>query len=76
MLSSQNQKHRWLISLSKFLRAKPLILSIYVLPEFFRLARHTTVNLDTVSKCQDLLNAELKKSSRLDIRKEDFYHPI
>ena len=43
---------------------------------FFHLARHTTVNLDTVSKCQELLNTELKKSSRLDIRKEVLYHPI
>ena len=76
LLSSQFQKHRGLISLSKSLRAKSLTLSVYVLPKFFHLARHTTVNLDTVSKCQELLNTELKKSSRLDIRKEVLYHPI
>ena len=40
------------------------------------MARHTPVNLDTVSKCQELLNTELKKSSRLDIKKEVLYHPI
>ena len=40
------------------------------------MARHTTVNMDTVSKCQELLKAELKKISRLDIRKEVLYHPI
>ena len=71
-LSFQIQKHRGLVSLSISLRAK----SVYVLPEFFHLARHTTVNLDTVSKCQELLNTELQKSSRLDIRKEFLYHPI
>ena len=49
---------------------------VYVFPKFFQLARHTTVNLDTVSKCQEILNAELKKSSSLDIRKEFLYHPI
>ena len=76
LLSSQIQKHRGLISLSKSLRAKSLTLSVYVLPKFFHLARHTTVNLETVSKCQELLNTELKKSSRLDIRKEILYHPI
>ena len=76
MLSSQIQKHRGLISLSKSLRVKSLLLSVYVLPKFFHLARHTTVNLDTVSKFQKLLNTELKKSSRLDIRKEVLYHPI
>ena len=76
LLSSQIQKHRGLISLSKSLRAKSLTLSVYVLPKFFHLARHTTVNLDTVSKCQELLNTELKKTSRLDIRKEVLYHPI
>ena len=59
LLSSQIQKHRGLISLSKSLRAKSLTLSVYVLPKFFHLARHTTVNLDTVSKCQELLNTEL-----------------
>ena len=76
MLSSQIQKHCGLISLSKSLRAKSLTLSVYVLPKFFHLARHTTVNLDTVNKCQELLKAELKKSSRLDIRKEVLHHPI
>ena len=77
LLSSQIQKHRGLISLSKSLRAKSLTLSVHVLPKFFHLARHTTVNLDTVSKCQELLNTELKKkTSRLDIRKEVLYHPI
>ena len=76
LLSSQIQKHRGLISLSKSLRAKSLTLSVYVLPKFFHLARHTPVNLDTVSKCQQLLNTELKKSSRLDIKKEVLYHPI
>ena len=76
LLSSQIQKHRGLISLSKSLRAKSLTLSVYVLPKFFHLARHTTVNLDTVSKGQQFLNTELKKSSRLDIRKEVLYHPI
>ena len=75
-LSFQIQKHRGLISLSISLRAKSLTLSVYVLPKFFHLARHTTVNLDTVSKCQELLNTELQKSSRLDIRKEVLYHPI
>ena len=54
LLSSQIQKHRGLISLSKSLRAKSLTLSVYVLPKFFDLARHTSVNLDTVSKCQDV----------------------
>ena len=39
------------------------------------MARHTTINLDTVSKCQDLINAELKKSSRIDIRKKVFKSP-
>ena len=58
------------------MRAKSLTLSVYVLPKFFQLARHTTVNLDTVNKCQELLKAELKKSSRLDIRKEVLHHPI
>ena len=43
---------------------------------FFIFIRQTTVNLDNVSKCQDLLNADLKKSSRLDIKKEVLYHPI
>ena len=76
MLSSQSQKQRGLIELSKSLRAKFLTLSVYVLPKFFHLARHSTINLDTVSKCQELLHAELKKSSRLDIRKEILYHPI
>ena len=76
LLSSQIQKHRGLISLSKSLRAKSLTLSVYVLPKFFHLARHTPVYLDTVSKCQQLLNTELKKSSRLDIKKEVLYHPI
>ena len=76
LLSSQIQKHRGLILLSKSLRAKSLTLSVYVLPKFFHLARHTTVNLDTLSKCQELLNTELKKTSRLDIRKEVLYHPI
>ena len=76
LLSSQIQKHRGLISLIKSLRAKSLTLSVYVLPKFFDLARHTTVNLDTVSKCQELLKTELKKTSRLDIRKEVLYHPI
>ena len=61
LLSSQIQKHRGLISLSKSLRAKSLTLSVFVLPKFFHLARHTRVNLDTVSKCQELLNTELKK---------------
>ena len=75
LLRSQIQKHRGLISLSKSLRAKSLTLSVYVLPKFFHLARHTTVNLDTVSKCQELLNTELKKSSRLDIRRENFISP-
>ena len=42
---------------------------------FFQFSRHTTVNLDNVSKCQELLNAELKKPSRLDIMKEVLYHP-
>ena len=76
LLSSQIQKHRGIISLSKSLRAKSLTLSGYFLPKFFHLARHTAVNLDTVSKCQELLNTELKKSSRLDITKEVLYHPI
>ena len=76
LLSSQIQKHRGLISLSKSLRAKSLTLSVCVLPKFFHLARHTTVNLDTDSTCQDLLSTKLKKSSRLDIRKEVLYHPI
>ena len=76
LLSSQIQKHRGLFSLSKSFRAKSLTLSVYVLPKFFHLARQTTVNLDTVSKCQELLNTELKKPSRLDIRKEVLYHPI
>ena len=58
------------------MRAKLLTLSVYVPPKFFHLARHTTVNLDTVSKCQQLLNTELKKSSRLDIKKEVLNHPI
>ena len=58
------------------MRAKLLTLSFYVPPKFFHLARHTTVNLDTVSKCQQLLNTELKKSSRLDIKKEVLNHPI
>ena len=58
------------------MRAKSLTLSVYVLPKFFPLARHTTVILDTVSKCQELFNAELKKSNRLDVRKEILYHPI
>ena len=40
------------------------------------MARHTTVYLNTVSKCQDLLNIELKKSSRLGLAKEVLYHPI
>ena len=40
------------------------------------MARHTTVNSVTVSKSQELLNAELEKLSRLDIRKEVLYHPI
>ena len=76
LLSSQPQKHRGLISLSKSLRAKSLTLSVYVLSKFFHLARHTTVNVDTVSKCQELLNAEMKQLSRLDISKEVLYHPI
>ena len=50
LLSSQTQKHRGLIALSKLLRAKSLTLSVYFLPEFFHLARHTTGNLDTVRK--------------------------
>ena len=33
------------------------------------MARHTTVILETISNCQDILNAELKKSNRLDKRK-------
>ena len=66
-LRSQIRKHRGLISLSKSLRANLLTLSAYVLPNFFHLTRHTTINLDTVSNWQDLLNAELRKSSRLDI---------
>ena len=74
--SSQIQKHRGLFSLSKSLRAKSLTLSVYVLPKFFHLVRHTTFNLNTVKKCQELLNTDLKKSSRLDIRKEVLYHPI
>ena len=76
LLSSEIQKQRGLISISKSLRAKSLTLSVYVLAKFFHLARHTTVDLDTVSKCQELFNAELKKSSRLDVRKEILYHPI
>ena len=76
MLSPLIQKPRGLFSLSKYLRAKSLTLSLYVRPKFFHLDRHTTVNLDSVSKCQELLNTELKKSSRLDIRKEVLYHPI
>ena len=76
LLSSQTQKHRGLTSLSKSLRAKSLKLSVYVLPKFFHLARHPTVNLDTVSKRLEKLNTELKKSSRLDTRKKVLYHPI
>ena len=76
MLSSQFQKYRGLFSLIISLRVKSLTPSVYVLPKFFHLARHTTVNMDTVSECQDFLNAELKKSSRLNIRKESLYHPI
>ena len=76
MLSPQIQKHRGFILLSKSLRAKSLTLSVYVLPKFFHLARHTTVNLDTVSKCKEFLNAQFKISNRLDIRKEVLYHPI
>ena len=30
---------------------------------FLNLARHTTVNLDTASKCQELLNTELKNQA-------------
>ena len=30
---------------------------------FFNLARHTTVNLDTVSKSQEFLNTELKNQA-------------
>ena len=40
------------------------------------MARHTTVYFDTARNCQDLLNAEKKESSTLDIRKEVLYHPI
>ena len=58
------------------MRAKSFIPSVFFLPKFFHLARHTTVNSVTVSKCQELLNAELEKLSRLDIRKEVLYHPI
>ena len=57
------------------MRAKSLTLSVYFLPKFFHLARHTTVNLDIVSECQELLNPELKNLSRL-IRKEVLYDPI
>ena len=51
------------MSLSKFLRVKSLTLSVYVFPKFFHMARHTTVNLDTVSKCEELLNAQLKNQA-------------
>ena len=67
LLSSQIQKHRG---------AKSSTLSVCVLPKIFHCARHTTVKMDTVNKCQELLNTELKKLSRLDIRKEILYHPI
>ena len=70
MLSSQIQKQSGLISLSKFLRTNSLTLSVYVIPKFFHMARHTKVNLKTVSNCQGSLKAELKKSNRLDIRKK------
>ena len=43
---------------------------------FIWLVIHTTVNLDTVSKRQEILNTEFKKSSRLDTRKKVLYHPI
>ena len=76
LLSSQTQNHCGLTSLSKSLRANSLTLSVYVLPKFFHLARHTTVNLDTVSKRQEILNTEFKKSSRLDTRKKVLYRPI
>ena len=53
LLSSQIQKHRGLVSLSKSLRAKSLTLSVYVLPKFFHLARHTTVNLILLVKAKN-----------------------
>ena len=43
------------------MRVKSLTLSVYVFPNIFHLARPTTVNLDTVSNCQEIINAELKK---------------
>ena len=76
LLTPQIQKHRRLFAPSKSLRAKTLTLSVCVLPKFFHLARHTTVNLDTVSKRQELLNTKLKIPSRLGIRKKVLYHPI
>ena len=75
LLSSQIQKPRGLISLSKSLRAKSLTLSVFVLPKFFHLARHITVNLDTVSKCQELLNTELKKNKQTRHKKRSFISP-
>ena len=72
LLSSQIQKHRGLISLRKSLRAKSLTLSVQVLPKFFHSARHTTVNLDTVSKCQELLNTELKKIKQTRHKERSF----
>ena len=42
---------------------------------FFQLARHTTVNLVTVSKCQGLLNAELKKIKPTRYKEQLFITP-
>ena len=42
---------------------------------FFQFARHTTVNLDNVSKCQELLNAELKKTKQTRHNERSFISP-
>ena len=75
-LRSQPQKHRESFSLSKSLRAKYLTLSVYHIPKWFHMSLLTTVKLETFSNCQDLFNAELKLSNRLDTKKEVLYHPI
>ena len=54
------------------LRIKLLLLSVYVLPKFPRMAHHTTGNLDTVSNCQDSLTAELEKNKQTRYKERSF----
>ena len=63
ILNSQNQKHRGLISFCEYSSAKSFLLSVYVLPKIFRMARHSTVILENISNSHNIINAELNNQT-------------